>query len=152
MTSTQSEKRYDLIPHDPPSPNTLFVSSRPGQHVAVIDAGMMLLNKYLGLCLKEYIQLLIEAFRLYNNKIKSSVFPLLTPQVDIGAAIKTRVRRYLLNSNSLRGQLRTYKGVWETNRALHPNLRCYTPGPAQWIDEVTASNDQLKSFLKKLFK
>ena len=47
-----------------------------------------------------------------------------------------------MNSNSLRGQLRTYKGVWETNRALHPNLSCYTPGPAAWIDEVLATNGQ----------
>ena len=143
VTPTQSKKRYDRMPHEPPSPHTLFVSNRPGQHVAVIDAGRMLLNEYLGLCLKKYIQLLIEAFRLHNNKIKSSVFPLLTPQADNGTAIKTRVTRYLGNSNSLRGQLRTFKGVWETNTALHPNLPCYTPRPAQWIDEVMATNDQV---------
>ena len=86
MTPTQSEIRYDRIPQDPPSLHTLFISSRTGQHVAVIGAGRMLLNEYLGLCLKEYIQLLIEVFRLHNNKIESSLFPLLTPQADNGTS------------------------------------------------------------------
>ena len=39
----------------------------------------MLINKYLGSLLKEYMLLLIEALRLHNNKIENSTFPLLTP-------------------------------------------------------------------------
>ena len=108
--------------------------------MAVTGRGRMLLNKYLGMCLKEYIQLLIEVFRLHNEKIESSTFPLLTPQADNWAAIKSRIARYLTNSNSLRGQLRTFKGVWETSRDLHPTLQCYTPGPPAWIDEVITTN------------
>ena len=142
VSTAQSKKRYNRIPCDPTSPHILFLTSREGQHVPVVGHGRMLLNEYLGLCLKEYIQLLIEVFRLHNNKIESSLFPLLTPQADNGTAIKTWVTRYLGNSNSLRRQLRTFKGVWETNRALHPNLSCYTPGPAAWIDEVLATNGQ----------
>ena len=142
MTPIQTDKRYNRIPADPYLPNTMFVSNRPGQ-VAVIGGGRMQINEYLDLCLKEYIQLLIETLRLHNNKIKNSAFPLLTPQADNGTAIKTRVTSYLLNSSSLRGQLRTFKRVWVTNRALHPDLPCYAPGPVQWVDEVTAANDQI---------
>ena len=111
VSALQSKKRYDRIPCDPILPHTLFLSSREGQHVAVTGRGRMLLNEYMGMCLKEYIQLLIEVFSLHNKKIESSAFPLLTPQADKGAAIKSRVARYLTNSNSLRGQLRTFKGV-----------------------------------------
>ena len=108
--------------------------------MAVTGRGRMLLNKYLGMCLKEYIQLLIEVFELHNKKIESSTFPLLLPQADNGAAIKLRIARYLTNSDSLRGHLRTFKGVWETSRDLHPTLQCYTPGPPAWIDEVITTN------------
>ena len=105
--------------------------------------GRITLNEYLGMRLKEYIQLLIEVFYLHNEKIESSTFPLLLPQTDNGAAIKSRIAWYLANSDSLRGQLRTFKWVWETNQALHPTLQCYNPWPPAWIDEVTNANAQI---------
>ena len=54
---------------------------------------------------------------------------------------KAQVTRYSLNSNLLRAQLRMFKQVWMTNRDLHPKLRSYAPGPAQWVDEVIAANE-----------
>ena len=102
----------------------------------------MQINEYLGSMLWEYMQLHIEALRLHNNKIENSIFSLLTPTVDNGATIKARVTRFFLNSNSLRGQLRIFKGVWMTNRDMYPNLRSYAPRPVQWVDEVIAANKQ----------
>ena len=49
--------------------------------------------------------------------------------------------RYSLNSNSLQSLLSTFKAVWMTNRALHPDLRSYADGPARWMDEVIAANE-----------
>ena len=58
--------------------------------------------------------------------------------------MKSQIARYLTNSNSLRGQLRTFKGVWETSRDLHPTFECYTPGPPAWIDVVTMPESSYK--------
>ena len=95
------------------------------------------------MCLKEYILLLIEIFYLHKKKIESSMFPLLLPQTDNGAAIKSRIAGYLANSDSLRGQLRTLQWVWETNRGPHPDLKRYSHGLSVWIDEVTNTNARI---------
>ena len=103
----------------------------------VRDLGRITLNKYLGMCLKEYMLVLIEIFYLHNRKIETSTFPLMLHQTDNGAAIKSGIAQHLADSDSIRGQLRTLQWVWDTNRGLHPNLGCYGHGPLDWIDEVT---------------
>ena len=75
----QAGKRYDRIPANPDSPNTLFISPQPGLHVPVVGGSRVPINEYLGNLLKEYMLLLIEALRLHNNKIENSTLPLLTP-------------------------------------------------------------------------
>ena len=117
LNSTSTEG-YNRIPCNPKSPNTLFITRDTTRRVNLGDpGGRVLLNEYLGMSLKEYIQLLIEIFYLHNRKIDSSTFPLLLPQMDNGAAIKARVTQYLEDSDSLRGQLQTLQWVWDTNRA-----------------------------------
>ena len=139
MTPIQADKRYDRIPA---KSNTLFVSPQPALFVSVVGGARVPINKYLGNLLKEYMLLLIEALRLHKNKMENSTFPFLTHTGDGGVSIKAWVTRYSLNSNSLRAQLRMFKGVWMTNRDLNPELRRYAPGPAQWVDEVIATNKE----------
>ena len=106
-STTQAQKGYDRIPFDPVSPNTLFITGKTNRCVNVRDLGRITLNEYLGMCLKEYILLLIEIFYLHNRKIETSTFPLMLRQTDNGAAIKSRIAQHLADSDSIRGQLRT---------------------------------------------
>ena len=66
------------------APNNLFITSEKNRCVNVRDLGRITLNEYLGMCLKEYILLLIKIFYLHNRKIEASTFPLMLPQTDTG--------------------------------------------------------------------
>ena len=155
------EKGLKKIPFNSESSYTLFTRPKDTggntnpEELTLGDRYKIPFIEHLGNLLRKYMEFLVEAMTDHNLKIANCTFPLMTANPKHGGTeIKSNIMKILDDSDSLRQQMRTFKGTWEANtiRSRWREWRCYEAGPAQWIYKVIKRNDEnVKDKMKKIY-